>query len=159
MRWAISTPGLSHRSSISGLKARPRQADLDVGHGAACFPSQGIDDGSLDLIRYPFGIVVVDIAGQADDAGPIRAGIDGEPGGERNAAAADSSPRLRDIDTWVAVSQNDEFPDADAYVTVCVMPPRTRSFSTRSWTTRPGDLVPGSRRFAHRSFLVRRQSW
>lgn len=97
--------GLSRRSSISGLKARPRQADFDVRHGAVCFPSQGVDDGCRDLIQYLFRIVVVGLAGQEDDAGLVRAGIDHGLKGERNAVAPNISPRPQGIDTRAAVGR------------------------------------------------------
>ena len=67
-----------------------------------------------DLGEDDLGLVVVDLAGRADEPGLLGHGADDEPRVDGDAVAADARSGLEDVDARVLVRQLDELEDVDA---------------------------------------------
>src|SRR5690554_1647987 len=102
--------GLSRRSSMSGLKATPRQATLI---SLRWFPCLEFLDRLLNLGENPVRLAVVDCSCGADQPCLFRCAINNKPGVNGNAVAANTGTRLEDIDSGMAVGKLDHFPDVD----------------------------------------------
>jgi len=96
-----------------GFEGQAKTGNSDIRQRAAGLFGHGIGDGGLDLFNHPFGLVVVDLAGGADQSGLFRAGLDDEPGVNRDTVPANAGAGLQDVDPRVAVGQTDELPDVD----------------------------------------------